>query len=1107
MSITISTTTNNNGCVDRGGHEDASSDSDYERRDNAPERDRRRDDRRGTARRRRRAPAVASLLPAYTPPPRIPRAVRVSTMVVGRSATATLSNVVQGGAFYAPPPLPLPFGSGDVSDPSWGPPAVSPAPSWPTQAPLGTGSPMYGAPAMMSSSMQPPPSPWPMMASPSPIMDQMRAALGAWPPVGMEVPPSTQPPSSISVASYGGSWQPQSFSPYPAQSTATPAQSPMQLSVQSPMQPPVQPTMTQPPPASSPPAALGASPTFVVGQARPSLTLLRSSPSVNAQYRQLLAVNSGRLIDEVKPPPNFDGRKQWNGLLSPVLDQGQCGGCWAFSSAGVLGDRFAIHTKGAFGLALSPEHLILCGFSKPLAVGNVSEADRATVQAEIATLQADLAQAQQLNATFQGQVACYGNTLPLVSEYLYRYGTRSLRCDPYTLGNIQPGQPLPSCRSLLPTIPPYERCKTEDRIDRIYRAIGRYFVSSDEGAGTNLTGQGLQMQIEAIKAEIYKFGPIMAGYEVFRDFMQPGPTNPSWATGIYRYDGVSPKDGGHAITIVGWGTDPDSGETFWIIRNSWGVAWGEAGYFRMYAGQCGVEHNTMAVIPDLPGLTVPAEYVERFIVDEDSVTVRALVDVDPSGLPASYVRSLTPAQRATEAQPIVHPSALPEYGSFMAGRIENPHAIPGAENPIPVGATRFVTPPALGTALAEAAADPMGGGGGMVVPLSHHTTAPSVPVTMVQPASSSSAAPSSLGAAGPTTSSWAPQTPMQSGPTYPYPPAQAQAQTTAAGAPTGYNGTPVPMPWPDPYDAWGSPAMAYFGAEQQQQQQTMTTVATTTTVDYGAPHHNQHGGRPQGGCGCGPCGPSAPQGPTPAPACGPCSGGAGPFPMINALMLAEACAGHGKPTARPCPLDAVTTPTAPAHGVDYRVDIDGHQGAGTGCAPETGHHQAAEGVPCACATCQPVARPRARGRKDKGLATAAAYILVPVPEPRPPKSARHARPVGSSVATKGRHQAPTDTEGHSSSRSTTASRSTASGSSSGSSSEDDSVSYNPSAFSLAPSSPSSIRLDAMSGDQSSGSRHSASDSGSDSDSATKDARARRKSRRHRRARRVSARRR
>ncbi|AGO85005.1 Papain-like cysteine peptidase [Pandoravirus salinus] len=1078
-----------------GGHDvdrDGASDSDDGRRDD------RKDDRR-TAARRRRAPAVASLLPTCAP--RMPRPSRASavtttttttTMAIARQsmATATMVDGAHGDALYAPP-SPAPYGDGMLwGSPHWAPSA--PPESIVPPSSFGVG-PMYHPAPFGAHSMLPPS--WPVMS----------------PTAGMTAPPNDAPQwgadtpdMSVSAASYRGSWQPQSYAPYLAQSAAVPAVAPpMQPAMQPPAQPMAAPPTTTMSPAQEPPA-LGATSTFVVGQPRPSLTLLRSSPSVNAQYQRLLAVNSARLIDEVRPPANFDGRKQWNGLLSPVLDQGQCGGCWAFSSAGVLGDRFAIHTKGAFGLALSPEHLILCGFSKPLAVGNVSRAARATIEAEIATLQADLSQAQQLNATFQGKVACYGNTLPLVCEYLYRYGTRSLRCDPYTLGNIQPGQGLPSCRSLFPTVPPYERCKTEDRIDRIYRAIGRYFVSSDEGAGTNLTGQGLQAQIQAIKAEVYKFGPIMAGYEVFRDFMQPGPTNPSWATGIYRYDGVSEKDGGHAIVIVGWGTDPDSGETFWIIRNSWGVAWGEAGYFRMYAGQCGIEHNTMAVIPDLPGLNVPAEYVERFIVDEDSVTVRALVDVDPSGLPASYVRGLTPAQRAAEAQPIVAPDALPEYGSFMAGRIDNPRAIPGAEAPLPVGATRFVTPTALSAALSGAATDAMtaaaAAGNGMVVPLSGHTTAPSVPVTMVQPAASSPGAPASLGAVGPGASSWPPQGVAQPDPAYSYTQAQT-TQATMAGPPAGYNGVPAPAPWPmeGPPDGAGTSSVAYFGVAQQQ------ASTTATTVDYGAPPRHQHGAeRPQGGCGCAP-GPSVPLAPMPAPDCGPCLGGAGPFPMINALMLAEACAGHVTPAPDPCLPDTGTAPAGSIHGVDYRADGCGRQDTGVGCTYDTAHHHHADGLSCTCAACQTVAaRPRARGRKTQDIAAAAAYILVPLPETRPSKSTRKTRRRGGNGAVAKRRPTPiNDVETHSSSASTTT---TASRSSSGSSSSEDdddgSVSYNPSAFSLAPSSPSSIRLDAMSGDLTSGSRHSASDSGSDSDSASQEARARRRSRRHRRVRRV-----
>ena len=37
------------------------------------------------------------------------------------------------------------------------------------------------------------------------------------------------------------------------------------------------------------------------------------------------------------------------------------------------------------------------------------------------------------------------------------------------------------------------------------------------------------------------------------------------------------EDGGHAITLIGYGTD-NSGNDYWIIKNSWNTDWGENGF-------------------------------------------------------------------------------------------------------------------------------------------------------------------------------------------------------------------------------------------------------------------------------------------------------------------------------------------------------------------------------------------------------------------------------------------------------------------------------------------------------------------------------------------------
>lgn len=49
----------------------------------------------------------------------------------------------------------------------------------------------------------------------------------------------------------------------------------------------------------------------------------------------------------------------------------------------------------------------------------------------------------------------------------------------------------------------------------------------------------------------------------------------------------------HGVTLVGYGSTSD-GTKYWLVRNSWGIEWGEKGYIRMErdikegGGKCGI---------------------------------------------------------------------------------------------------------------------------------------------------------------------------------------------------------------------------------------------------------------------------------------------------------------------------------------------------------------------------------------------------------------------------------------------------------------------------------------------------------------------------------------
>lgn len=89
---------------------------------------------------------------------------------------------------------------------------------------------------------------------------------------------------------------------------------------------------------------------------------------------------------------------------------------------------------------------------------------------------------------------------------------------------------------------------------------------------------------DSMKNILANVGPVSVAFQVvdgFRDYK----------SGVYKSEICKngPKDVNHAVLAVGYGTD-DSGNDYYIVKNSWSADWGNNGFFMIERGtnMCGM---------------------------------------------------------------------------------------------------------------------------------------------------------------------------------------------------------------------------------------------------------------------------------------------------------------------------------------------------------------------------------------------------------------------------------------------------------------------------------------------------------------------------------------